>query len=138
MFCEKCGRKLPAGAERCPACGESAEIAEYCGGFWGLTEGGAPAQAQPQPDERLIAQRDALRGQIAKRNKRERRLLGVIIALSILLILSAAMTLWLLLHPAQESETRRSEPTEETAPADETDAPRSLPDVFSNGSGANP
>ena len=44
------------------------------------------------------------------------------------------MTLWLLLRPAPEPETRRSEPTEEAAPADET----ALPGVFSNGSGANP
>ncbi len=134
MFCLKCGRALPPGAERCPACGESADTAEYCGGFWGLTEHGAPAPQQPMPDERLIAQRDALRAQIAKRERRERRLLGVIIALSILLILSAAMTLWLLLRPAPEPETCRSEPTEEAAPADET----ALPGVFSNGSGANP
>ena len=131
MFCATCGRALPHGAACCPGCGAPVEIAEYCGGFWGLTENAAP---QPRPDERLTAQRDALRAQIAAREKRERRLLGVIIVLSVLLILSSAATLFLLLRPAPEPETRRTEPTEETAPL-ESDT---LPERFFNGSGANP
>lgn len=130
MFCETCGRALPPDAPVCPACGAPTELAEYCGGFWGLTAGGERAPEQPKPDERLIAQRDALRGQIALRDRRERRLLGVILALAVMLILSAVMTLYLLLRPAPEEAAHR-EPTTQTEP-------RTLPGGFSDGSGANP
>lgn len=36
MFCRKCGIKLNAGEKTCRNCGASVELAEYCGGFWGL------------------------------------------------------------------------------------------------------
>lgn len=130
MFCENCGRALPPDAPRCPGCGARAELADYCGGFWGLTAEGRRAAAPPNPDERLIAQRDALRGQIARRDRRERRLLGVILALAVLLILSATTTLYLLSRPAPEAESSRAPTTQSE--------PRTLPDLFSGDSGANP
>ena len=137
MFCANCGRALPPEAERCPGCGESAALAEYCGGFWGLTEGGMPERKAPDPDASLIAQREALREQLRTREKRERRLLFVIIGLSVLLILLAAATL-LHLRADAAADARRAEETEETVPADESDAPEEGADFFFGGSGANP
>ena len=83
MFCPNCGRALPDGAAHCPDCGAEARQPDYCGGFAGITE---PPQPQPK---------DA---------RRERRLLWVIVALSILLLLSAAGT-FSLLHERAQSDT---------------------------------
>ena len=80
MFCPNCGRALPDGASHCPDCGAEARQPDYCGGFAGITE---PPQPQPKDD------------------RRERRLLWVIVALSILLLLSAAGTFSLLHERAQ-------------------------------------
>lgn len=84
MFCPSCGRALPNGAAHCPDCGAEAKPVDYCGGFAGITE---PPKPEPQP----------------KNDRRERRLLGVIIALSILLLLSAAGTLYLMGHGGSEA-----------------------------------
>ncbi|MBQ8091163.1 MAG: zinc-ribbon domain-containing protein, partial [Pyramidobacter sp.] len=42
MFCSNCGRKLNPSAARCPKCGGDAAPADYCGGFWRLTERAVP------------------------------------------------------------------------------------------------
>lgn len=50
MFCINCGRKMNPSAARCPKCGGEPAPADYCGGFWKLTEIGAPApKAAPIP-----------------------------------------------------------------------------------------
>ena len=132
MFCKQCGRALPPDAARCPNCGADAALAEVCGGFWGLTEGGAPDA--PKPDERLIARCEALSGQLKRRDRREKRLTLVILILSVLLILTSAATAFLALRGGDTDDARRDDPTEEAAPSGESDAP--FPELFPDG--ANP
>lgn len=38
MYCQKCGRRITKGTEKCPECGSSVADS-YCGGFWDLLEG---------------------------------------------------------------------------------------------------
>lgn len=52
MFCSKCGCKLPNEATTCKNCGSSAELAEYCGGFWNLVGEKPPVPAAPISEER--------------------------------------------------------------------------------------
>ena len=135
MFCNQCGRALPDDAARCPNCGADAALAEACGGFWGLTESGAPnASTAPAPDARLLARCEALSGQLRQREKREKRLTLVILVLSVLLILTSAAAAFLALRSADADEARRDDPTEEASPSGETDAP--FPELFPDG--ANP
>lgn len=96
MFCTSCGRALPDGTAHCPDCGAEAKPIDYCGGFAGITE---PPKPEPQP----------------KDDRRERRLLGVIIALSILLLLSAAGTLFLLGRDAPADSPAQTETTQRAA-----------------------
>ena len=134
MFCNQCGRALPPDAARCPNCGADAALAEACGGFWGLTESGAPnASTAPAPDARLLARCEALSGQLRQREKREKRLTLVILVLSVLLILTSAAAAFLALRSGAD-ENRRDDPTEEASPAGESDAP--FPGLFPDG--ANP
>lgn len=36
MYCSKCGYQIKKGNNKCLNCGELADSAEFCGGFWGL------------------------------------------------------------------------------------------------------
>lgn len=51
MFCKKCGMRIRQGVDSCPHCGAPAELAEYCGGFWGLTGSAAGETAGAQAEE---------------------------------------------------------------------------------------
>ena len=51
MFCKKCGMRIRQGVDSCPHCGAPAELAEYCGGFWGLTGSAAGETAGAKAEE---------------------------------------------------------------------------------------
>lgn len=34
MFCQKCGCRIPASADKCPECGSKRPSTEFCSGFW--------------------------------------------------------------------------------------------------------
>ena len=85
MFCSKCGRKVSAGATKCPKCGAEPFPADYCGGFWMLTENGGAA-AEPRayaeaPDAFQQEQLTKMKHMLTLAKKRERTLLITIIAL---------------------------------------------------------
>lgn len=64
MYCKKCGRKLTEGQSSCSNCGEPAETAEICGGFWGLINEEPPFTANPlstskTPNGKKLKQEDS-------------------------------------------------------------------------------
>ncbi|MDO5475645.1 MAG: zinc ribbon domain-containing protein [Eubacteriales bacterium] len=65
MYCRKCGRKIEPGTGKCRKCGEPADTAEICGGFWGLVESGAGLEESQQGflknEEELRKKEDRIR-----------------------------------------------------------------------------
>lgn len=58
MYCKKCGKRAPEGAEVCE-CGAKLQIDEYCGGFWGLLGKNSPSEAAQTPPAVLPQTRPA-------------------------------------------------------------------------------
>ena len=122
MFCSKCGRKVSAGATKCPKCGAEPFPADYCGGFWMLTESGGTA-AEPRahaeaPDAFQQEQLAKMKHMLTLAKKRERTLLITIIALSaVLLIAAIALILSLTSRRDEPAPQEPSAPVVSTEPA---------------------
>ena len=112
MFCIECGRKLNAGASRCPKCGGDAAPADYCGGFWKLTEATPAAPPAGTADEAVMRQQqeqlaDAQR-KLTVANSRMRAMRTTLVVLGVaLLVMLAALLISVL---------GRSKPAPEPAP----------------------